>query len=75
MSASSRVRQKQEQVLLELTATVDKLTGLDQVLHDIIQLTELNTDSTTDIDSRNIARKQERLLEELREWKSVYEKK
>jgi hypothetical protein len=60
--------------LLELTATVDKLIGLDQVLSDIIQPTELNPNSTTDIDSRNIARKQERLLEELREWKRVYEK-
>jgi hypothetical protein len=70
-SSSSRVRQKQEQVLLELTATVDKIICMDQVLQDIIQLTEL---SSAD-DGRNIARKQERLLEELRQWKSVYEKK
>lgn len=65
--SSPSVKRKQEQVLLELSGIVNTLAGIEQVLQDIIALTE-EVDSD---DGRNVAFKQKQLLKELMEWKHV----
>lgn len=66
--SSDGIKQKQEQILLELSATVNTLVSLDEVLQDITAQTSPDDD---DDNPNNIARKQEMLLKELNEWKKV----
>ena len=70
-TSSVRIRQKQEQVLLELSATVNTLVSIDEVLQDIVALTTTTNSDDDDSNRTNIARKQEMLLKELNQWKDL----
>lgn len=61
---NGRLAQKQNELLLELSATASALSSLDQVLRDIVSLTTLENPG-------GIADKQEKLLAELRKWKEL----
>ena len=52
-------RREENQILTELSATVNTLTSISEVLDDIVA------------SSTNVAQKQELLLEELRKWKNL----
>lgn len=61
---SERVMKKQDELLLELSATVSALSSISQVLGDIVSLTSLETPGGT-------VEKQKKLLAELRRWKEL----
>jgi hypothetical protein len=61
---TERIVQKQDELLLELSATVNALSSIHQVLGDIVRLTSLDTPG-------GVAEKQEKLLVELRKWKEL----
>jgi len=64
-SKYSRLKEKRAQVLAELCATLNTLAGLQQVLEDIVSVTEVSENG------RSVASKQEALLEELKQWQSL----
>lgn len=63
-SKNERLVQKQDELMLELSAAVSALSSLDQVLRDIVSLTSPGS-------PESIADKQQKLLDELRRWKEL----
>ncbi|GAX11433.1 hypothetical protein FisN_22Lh118 [Fistulifera solaris] len=61
---SERIAKKQDELLLELSATVNALSSIHQVLGDIVRLTSVETPG-------GVAEKQQNLLDELRKWKEL----
>lgn len=61
---SEQVTAKQDELLLELSATVHALSSISQVLGDIANLTSPET-------TGGITEKQQKLLAELRKWKEL----
>ena len=65
----NRDRQRQEnQILAELSATLNTLTSISEVLGDIVALTEPSSGDSGRPSSRSICHKQQLLLKELRLW-------
>lgn len=64
MPESERITEKQDELLVELSATVNALSSINQVLGDIVSLTSLETPD-------GVAEKQQKLLAELRKWKEL----
>jgi hypothetical protein len=75
-AVGKRIREKEIQVLTELSAALNTLTSLKEVLDDIVTLTEPVGQSSTlsqPQDKQNLASvavKQQKLLDELHQWKS-----
>jgi len=73
-SIEKRIRDKETQVLAELTATVNTLSNLHAVLDDIVALTDPGESPHGQQNSqrqKNVAVKQKKLLEELQQWQSL----
>jgi uncharacterized protein YerC len=75
-SVRTRIREKEVQVLMELSATLNTLTSLYEVLDDIVTLTEPVVQSTAPPPQdkhkmANVAVKQQKLLDELQQWQSI----
>jgi hypothetical protein len=69
-----RVREKEYQVLTELSAALNTLSSLQEVLDNIVTLTEPVAQSSTLTPKdkmASVAVKQEKLLHELHEWRSI----
>jgi hypothetical protein len=64
-----QIKEKERLILVELSATLNVVNGLEQVLDDILLRTSdhIGTDSSL----RNVRIKQEELLRELGKWKEV----
>ncbi|GAX16024.1 hypothetical protein FisN_22Hh118 [Fistulifera solaris] len=61
---AERIAKKQDELLLELSATVNALSNIHQVLGDIVRLTSVGTPG-------GVAEKQQNLLAELGKWKDL----
>jgi hypothetical protein len=75
-SVRKRIREKEVQVLTELSAAINTLTSLHEVLDDIVTLTDPVAQSTSpplrDKDKvASVAVKQQKLLDELYQWQSI----
>jgi hypothetical protein len=69
-----RIREKEAQVLTELSATVNALSSLQEVLDDILALSapaESSSSSQQDGKNKNVAAKQEQFIKELQEWQGI----
>jgi hypothetical protein len=75
-SVRKRIREKEVQVLTELSATLNTLTSLHEVLDDIVTLTEPVSQFTSPPQQdkhkmASVAVKQQKLLDELQQWQSI----
>ena len=61
--------EQQEQVLKELSALLNTLTSMEEVLTDIDRLTSPNPNAQ--MSSSSVYTKQQALLEELRQWRKI----
>ena len=62
--------EQQEQVLKELSALLNTLTSMEEVLTDIDRLTSPNPNAQMS-NSSSVYTKQQALLEELRQWRKI----
>jgi hypothetical protein len=76
-AAGKRIREKEIQVLTELSAALNTLTSLQEVLDDIVTLTEPigQSSALSPLQDKNkmtnVAGKQQKLLDELHQWQSI----
>jgi hypothetical protein len=76
-AVGKRIRQKEIQVLTELSAALNTLTSLQEVLDGIVTLTEpVGQSSTLSLPQdkermASVAVKQQKLLDELHQWQST----